>query len=143
MPWRSRATSALGTAMATIAVAAAAGCSFADDGGICNRKNADVPSIGFGVPSGEAVRTVIPRMGTAPELDAIGDHVDVVVFTGLHRAVPIFPALQADGASDSAPAAQLHNVVCVRIPSGEELYYTDVDISELRLDGLSVDRRDG
>lgn len=143
IPRRYRAATGLVATLTIIVVAAAAVSAVSDDSGTCNRNNAEAPSIAFGVPSGKAVRTVIPRLGIAPELDAIIEPVDVVVFTGPHHAVPIFPAIQAEGEPVPEPALPLHNVVCVRSPSGEEMYYTDVDISELRLDGLMVDRRDG
>jgi hypothetical protein len=77
----------------------------------------------------------------APELDAISEPVQAVVFLGPHHSVPVLLAPEPGGDRPAA-ATTIANVVCVVAPSGEELYYADVDLTGLNLDGLVVDRRE-
>jgi hypothetical protein len=108
--------------------------------GPCNRESAGSSSVAFELPNGPSLWERIPKMGRAPELESVDDPITVVVFEGPHRAVPIVPRLQVG--QHSAPPMVLNNVVCVVSPGGEELYYTDVDMTGLDLGGLTLDRRD-
>lgn len=140
MPRRFQPVIALAAVM-TVAVFAAVAVGAAEPGpGTCNRNTAKAASVEFTVPNGKAVREQVPLLGKAPELDAISEPIDVVVFNGPHHSVPLFPGLQQGEESSAAPPV-FNNVVCVLAPSGEEMYYFDVDLAGLRLDGLVVDRR--
>ena len=105
----------------------------------CNRNTAEAASIQFSVPDGPAVHKHVPGLGISPELDIVAEPVEVVVFSGPHHAVPIFPALQQGDNAGVKPVFE--NVVCVLTPSGEEMFYANVDLADLRLDGLTVNRR--
>lgn len=120
---------------AAMGIAVAAGVGADPRAGLCNRTDAGAASVAFDLPRGADVRARIPRFGLAPELDAMGGPVTVVVFEGRHNAVPIFGGIHAR-ASDTG----YDNVVCVVSPSGEELYYSDVDRAGMNIADLAVDR---
>jgi hypothetical protein len=106
--------------------------------GVCNRSIAGSGSVSFTLNSGRAVWQRVPRLGTAPELESAAGPVTVVVFDGAHVAVPVLPALQQGDRTEKPYVYE--NVVCVLLPSGEELYYYNVDKTGLDLSGLSLER---
>lgn len=136
--WRRRAALAVIAPLALVGVVAA-GVSAANDGpGTCNRNLAGTASVEFDVLDVAELRIRIPKLGLAPELDAAKGPFSLVVFEGPHGAVPIYPALLGNG--DDMVLPDPEQVVCVVEPNGTENYYSDVDLTGLNLDGLSVDR---
>lgn len=114
------------------------------DPGICNRETAGSASLAFQLADGPSLWDRLPNMGRAPELESVKEPITVVVFEGQHRSIPIVGGggqIQPQG-QDASEAPVFNDVVCVIAPSGEVLYYVDIDMSGLNLDDLAVERRD-
>lgn len=95
----------------------------------CFRNEAGAKVIAeFQISDGAAIREHIPLFGKAPELDGMAGPLTVLVFQGEHVAVPLLPQLQAT----DAPPPAFRDVVCVVTATGDEWYYFDVNVADLR-----------
>lgn len=130
----------MGAATVGFGIAAATAVTPNMDGpGVCNRNTAGAPSMQFELTDASELHARIPRLGLTPELDAVSGPVEVVVFNGPHRSVPVFGGLDPTG---GAVRPALDNVVCVVDAHGTPNYYFDVDTAGMSLDGVPIDRRD-
>ena len=121
---------AAGVAIATAVVPPAAGQD------TCARNEAGSPSTAFDLPSVAALRDRLPTFGKTPELDAVPGPIQVVAFEGPHQAIPVFPPPDPNR---KGPIV-FNNVLCVVDAKGIPNYYVDVDMTNLNLEGLTLDR---
>lgn len=139
-PWTKarRASPMLLGVLAAMALASAAlGLIAEPTRGTCNRNVSEAASMQFRVADVRELREVLPKLLLTPELEGI-DGLEVVIFQGTHRAVPVYGGLRTELAEQGA----FDRVVCVVTPKGEENYYSGVDLSGLDLTGITVDRQD-